>query len=86
MIMAEKKKKHWAKALADATNMVTTFAAAVALCGYVGYWLDQKLNHQDYWMTVIGILLGLATGIKSLWDKMQQSKPTITKNTDNENN
>jgi F0F1-type ATP synthase assembly protein I len=81
--MAEKKKKHWARALADATNMVTTFAAAVAICGYAGYWLDQKLNHQDYWMTVIGILLGLATGIKTLWDKMQESKPTITENTDN---
>ncbi|MGS0765811.1 AtpZ/AtpI family protein [Syntrophomonas curvata] len=77
--MTQSQKKHWARALSDAINMVTTTAAAIGLCGYGGYWLDNKLG-TDRWLTVIGVLLGVATGIKVMWDKMSTSQTTISNN------
>jgi len=81
--MAQGQKKHWARALSDAINMVTTTAAAIGLCGYGGYWLDNKLG-TDRWLTVIGVLLGVATGIKVMWDKMSTSQTTISRTQSND--
>ncbi|KUG05296.1 atp synthase protein i [hydrocarbon metagenome] len=67
--MAEKKNKHWAKAFSEAINLVTTIAAAVGFCGYGGWWLDQKYGTAPKF-TVIGVLLGMATAIKVMWDRM----------------
>lgn len=69
--MTEKKKKNWARALSDAINMVTTAAAAIGLCGYGGYWLDGRLDTSP-WLTALGVLLGVATGIKVMYDKMMR--------------
>ena len=77
--MAQRPKKHWARALSDAINMVTTTAAAIAICGYGGYWLDNKLG-TDRWLTVLGVLLGVATGIKVMWAKMSTSQTTFSRN------
>jgi F0F1-type ATP synthase assembly protein I len=74
--MTQGQKKHWARALSDAINMVTTTAAAIGLCGYGGYWLDMKLG-TDRWLTVIGVLLGVATGMKVMWDKMSTNQNTF---------
>lgn len=76
--MAQGQKKHWARTLSDALNMVTTTAVAIGLCGYGGYWLDNKLG-TDRWLTVIGVLLGVATGIKVMWDKMTASQNLFSK-------
>jgi F0F1-type ATP synthase assembly protein I len=76
--MTQRQKKHWARALSDAINMVTTTAAAVAICGYGGYWLDGKLG-TDRWLTLLGVLLGIATGIKVMWDKMSTSQTTFSR-------
>ncbi len=76
--MVQRQKKHWARALSDAINRVTTAAAAIALCGLGGYWLDAKLG-TDRWLTVIGVLLGVATGMKVMWDKMQATETTISR-------
>lgn len=71
--MTENRKKgNWVKGLADAINMVTTAACAIGLCGYAGYWLDGRFNKGDnHLYLILGVLLGVATGIKSMWDKMQ---------------
>lgn len=63
-------KKHWARALSDAINLVTTMAAAVGLCGLGGWWLDGKLG-TDPWLTVLGVFIGIATGLKVMWDFIQ---------------
>ncbi|MGI5911347.1 MAG: AtpZ/AtpI family protein [Syntrophomonadaceae bacterium] len=81
--MTERQKKHWARALSDAINMVTTTAAAIALCGYGGYWLDNKLGTNG-WLTIGGVLLGIATGIKVMWDKMPKSSKPYHKDGENE--
>lgn len=67
--MAERKPKNWAKSLADAVNLVTTIAAAVGGCGYLGYWLDGRY-HTAPWLTLVGALLGVATAIKVMWDRV----------------
>jgi len=67
--MPEKKNKHWAKALSDAINLVTTIAAAVGFCGYGGFWLDQRYGTSPKF-TAIGVILGIGTAIKVLWDRM----------------
>ena len=70
----ERKKANWVKGLADAINMVTTAAAAIGLCAYVGYWLDGRLHSTNNLFLILGVLLGVGTGIKSMWDKMLESE------------
>ncbi|HZJ84794.1 MAG TPA: AtpZ/AtpI family protein [Syntrophomonadaceae bacterium] len=81
MTQQNKNEKHWAKALSDAINLVTTIAAAVALCGIGGWWLDGKFG-TDPWLTVIGVLLGVATGFKAMWDKTIADDKRRQKNAD----
>lgn len=76
--MTQGQKKHWARALSDAINMVTTTAAAIGLCGFGGYWLDNKLG-TDPWLMVLGVLFGVATGIKVMWDKMSTNQTTFSR-------
>ncbi|NLB88128.1 MAG: AtpZ/AtpI family protein [Syntrophomonadaceae bacterium] len=71
-------KKHWARALSDAINLVTTIAVAVGLCGLGGWWLDGKLGTEP-WLTVLGVLLGVATGFKSMWDKLMAESSSSKK-------
>jgi len=66
--MAEKK-KHWAKSLSDAINLATTVAAAVAIGILWGHWLDGRFDTGP-WLTVLGCLFGVATGMKAMWDKL----------------
>jgi F0F1-type ATP synthase assembly protein I len=70
--MEEKKKSNnWVKQLSDAINMVTSLAAAVALCVLGGYFLDNKLG-TDPWLKLAGSVLGVATGFKMMWDRIKK--------------
>lgn len=72
--MAERKKQTWVKNLSDAINLSTTVAAAVAIGYFAGKWLDGKFDTGP-WLTLAGFLLGVATGIKAMWEKAMVNKP-----------
>ncbi len=63
--------KHWAKALSDAINLVTSIAAAIGACGIAGWWLDGRFGTGP-WLTVLGVLIGTATGFKIMWDRLNK--------------
>ncbi|MDD2620575.1 MAG: AtpZ/AtpI family protein [Syntrophomonadaceae bacterium] len=71
--MADKKSKTWVKGLSDAINLSTTVAAAVAIGYFAGKWLDGRFD-TDPWLTVAGFMLGVATGIKAMWEKTNPVK------------
>ncbi len=70
--MTDKPKYAWARSLSDAINLATTAAAAVGICLFVGWWLDQRFGTEP-WFVALGALLGVATAIKSMWDKMMKN-------------
>ncbi len=59
---------NWAKALGKALSMATTFAAAVALGYFSGSYLDSRFGTTPYLMLVT-LLLGVATGLKIMYDQ-----------------
>ena len=63
-----KQNKNWVRGLSDAINLATTVAAAIALGYFGGRWLDGRFDTEP-WLTIIGFLLGVATGIKAMWEK-----------------
>lgn len=67
--MTDKPKYAWAKALSDAVNLATTAAASVGICLFAGWWLDRRFDTEP-WFVALGALLGVATAIKAMWDKM----------------
>lgn len=76
--------KNWVKGLSDAINLATTVAAAVAIGYFGGRWLDARFDTEP-WLTVAGFMLGVATGIKAMWDKAIANSSTPvsrTKGTD----
>ena len=59
--------KHYRKMMrSPALAFGTSFAAAMGLCAYGGYKLDQKLGTQDRWV-LIGVLVGFLYGGYELW-------------------
>jgi ATP synthase protein I len=62
-----KPQKNWAKSLGSALSMATGFAAAVGFGYYAGKWLDSRFHTAPYLMLLM-ILLGVATGIKMMYD------------------
>lgn len=73
-----RKQKHWARSLSDAMNLATTVAACVALGYFGGKWLDGKFDTQP-WLTVVGFLVGVAAGIKAMWQRAaEDSTSSIT--------
>ncbi|MDI9467679.1 MAG: AtpZ/AtpI family protein [Syntrophomonadaceae bacterium] len=72
-----KRNKNWVRSLSDAINMATTIAASVALGYFGGRWLDTRFDTEP-WLTVAGFLLGVATGIKVMWDRAMVSGTTYT--------
>jgi len=80
-----KKNIHWARSLSDAVNLASTVAAAVALGYFVGKWLDGKFDTEP-WLTIVGFLLGVATGIKAMWEKaMSNGRPPLSESDSNKN-
>lgn len=70
-----KTNKHWARSLSDAINMGTSVVASIAVGVLGGRWLDNKFD-TDPWFFLIGSLLGVATGIKVMWDRAMASSGT----------
>jgi len=40
----------------------TQLVAAVGIFSWLGYWLDQKLEHRTPWFLLLGALLGMTGG------------------------
>jgi len=78
-----KANKNWVKSLSEAINMATTVAASVALGYFGGKWLDTKFDTEP-WLTGAGFLLGVATGIKVMWDRSMASGNTHTTKGEND--
>lgn len=67
-----KEKQNWPKALANAINLATSVAMAVAVGIFGGIWLDDKFN-TNLIFTLLGSVLGLATAGKMMWDRLNES-------------
>lgn len=63
------KKQNWAKSLTEALNLATSVAAVLAIGLFGGRWLDGRFDTGNIF-TVLGFLLGAATTMKMLWDRM----------------
>ena len=70
------RKQSWVQGLGNALAMATNMAAAIALGLFVGKYLDGKLN-TGYWLTLLGVIIGVATGLKIMYDHVMEeaSKP-----------
>lgn len=64
-------KQNWPRALANAMNLATSVAAAIAL-GYLGgHWLDGRY-HTGPWFSIAGLLFGMATAGKMMWERLME--------------
>lgn len=61
--------QNWPKALANAMNLATSVAAAIALGYFGGKWIDGHW-HTEPWASIIGLLLGMATAGKMMWERL----------------
>lgn len=80
-----KNQQNWAKALANAMNLATSVAAAIALGYFGGRWIDGRYD-TDPWFSIVGIILGVATAGKMMWQRLmadnQDSAAAYKKKTD----
>ncbi|MDD4775054.1 MAG: AtpZ/AtpI family protein [Syntrophomonas sp.] len=65
------KKQNWAKSLTMALNLGTSVAAVIAIGLFGGKWLDARFE-TGMVFTILGFLLGAATAMKMLWDRMME--------------
>jgi len=65
------KKQNWAKSLTMALNLGTSVAAVIAIGLIGGKWLDARFE-TGMVFTILGFLLGAATAMKMLWDRMME--------------
>lgn len=85
--MTDKPKLGWVRGLSEAVNLATTIAASVGICLFAGWWLDKRFGTEP-WFVALGALLGIATAIKVMWDKMMgrsRRNQSEKKYTDREN-
>lgn len=67
------KKQNWAKSLTMALNLGTSVAAVIAIGLFGGRWLDARFETGNL-LTIFGFLLGAATAMKILWDRMMEKE------------
>jgi len=65
------KQQNWPKALANAMNLATSVAAAIALGYFGGGWLDKKFD-TDPWLSIAGLIFGIATAGKMMWERLME--------------
>ena len=65
--MAEDKDPWGTRALGQALSIATNMAAALLVGYLVGYYLDKWLGTKP-WLTIIMFLLGMATGLKMMYE------------------
>jgi F0F1-type ATP synthase assembly protein I len=63
------KKQNWPRALADAMNLATSVAAAIAVGYFGGKWLDGKFDTGP-WLSIAGLLFGMLTAGKMMWERL----------------
>ncbi|HPF21686.1 MAG TPA: AtpZ/AtpI family protein [Syntrophomonas sp.] len=63
------KKQNWPRALADAMNLATSVAAAIAVGYFGGKWLDGKFDTGP-WLSIGGLLFGMLTAGKMMWERL----------------
>jgi len=52
----------------------TQLVAAVGIFSWVGYWLDQKLEHKTPWFLLLGAALGMTGGFISFFRTVLDKK------------
>jgi ATP synthase protein I len=69
-------KQNWPRALADAMNLATSVAGAIALGYFGGRWLDGRYDTGP-WLSIAGMLFGMLTAGKMMWQRlMTESRKT----------
>lgn len=61
--------QNWPRALANAINLATSVAAAIALGYFGGRWLDGRYDTEP-WLSIAGLLFGMATAGKMMWERL----------------
>ncbi|CFX02870.1 Uncharacterized [Syntrophomonas zehnderi OL-4] len=61
--------QNWPRALANAINLATSVAAAIALGYFGGRWLDGRYDTEP-WLSIVGLVFGMATAGKMMWERL----------------
>lgn len=81
-----KNQQNWPKALANAMNLATSVAAAIALGYFGGKWLDGRFDTAP-WFSLVGIVFGVLTAGKMMWERLmadnRESAAAYKKKTEN---
>lgn len=62
-------KQNWPRALADAMNLATSVAGAIAIGYFGGRWLDGRYDTGP-WLSIAGMLFGMLTAGKIMWERL----------------
>ena len=62
-------KQNWPRALADAMNLATSVAFAIAVGYFGGRWLDGRFDTGP-WLSIAGLLFVMLTAGKMMWDRL----------------
>ncbi len=63
------KNQNWPRALANAMNLATSVAGAIALGYFGGRWLDGRYDTGP-WLSIAGLLFGMLTAGKMMWQRL----------------
>lgn len=56
-----------------------TIMAAILLCTFIGYKIDQKLKKTSYPYTIAGLMLGMAYSGYEIWKLVKRSQDDTDK-------
>ncbi len=79
-------KQNWPRALANAMNLATSVAAAIAIGYFGGGWLDSRFDTEP-WLSIAGLIFGMVTAGKMMWERLmadnQKTSPYKKEERDN---